>query len=193
MRLAILLCVAVAVAIGLSVRVAGGESSGSTPARPAPGKAISKEVTVAASRAEVWKAWTTNEGAQTFFAPKTNIELAFGGMYEVLFRPDAPAGQRGDEGTHTLSYVQGEMVSFEWSFPPSIPSLRNAGVHTFVVIQLADAGEGRTRVRLTHAGWCEGEDWDKGYAYFESAWDIVLGRLVERFEKGPLDWKAMGR
>lgn len=176
----------------LAVSALAGEGSPGQ-GKPLPDKRITKEVVVHAPPGDVWKAWTTNEGAETFFAPKTNIELAFGGMYEVYFMPDAPPGQRGGEGTRTLSYVPGEMASFEWSFPPSIPSLRSAGAHTFVVVQITDAGGGASRVRLTQGGWREGADWDAGFGYFEKAWDIVLGRLAERFEKGPIDWRALGR
>jgi hypothetical protein len=46
-------------------------------------------------------------------------------------------------------------------------------------------------MRFTHLGWGEGEDWDKAYAYFDHAWGaVVLPRLRQRFEKGPLDWSA---
>ncbi|HEV7920980.1 MAG TPA: SRPBCC domain-containing protein [Thermoanaerobaculia bacterium] len=45
---------------------------------------IEREVAVHASRAEVWKAWTTVEGAR-FFAPAADIELRPGGAYEIYF------------------------------------------------------------------------------------------------------------
>lgn len=41
---------------------------------------------------------------------------------------------------------------------------------------------------FTQVGWGEGPDWDKALAYFEAAWDVVLGRLKLRFETGPIDW-----
>lgn len=52
------------------------------------GRVIRKEVTVSASLEEVWEAWTTNEGAETWFAPKTNIDPTVGGHYEIFFFPD---------------------------------------------------------------------------------------------------------
>jgi len=37
----------------------------------------------------------------------------------------------------------------------------------------------------------KGADWDKAYEYFDHAWGaVVLPRLRQRFEKGPLDWSA---
>ena len=32
-------------------------------------------------------------------------------------------------------------------------------------------------------GWGEGEDWDQGYAYFDRAWDWVIGRIKESLEQ----------
>lgn len=40
---------------------------------------IRVEATVNAPLAEVWQAWTISAGAETFFAPKVNIQLAIGG------------------------------------------------------------------------------------------------------------------
>lgn len=162
------------------------------PARAEPAKELRKEVIVAAPAADVWAAWSTSAGAETFFAPSTRIELSRGGAYDILFAPDAPPGQRGAEGLHVLSYVPGEMISFEWSAPPTFPELRKLGPSTFVVVQIARLGPRRTRVVLHHLGWGKCGDWDGVHAYFDKAWDIVLGRLQQRFATGkPLDFRKL--
>jgi len=43
------------------------------------GRWVGVEVTVKAAVAEVWRVWTTSEGAEEFFAEKANIRLAIGG------------------------------------------------------------------------------------------------------------------
>jgi hypothetical protein len=50
--------------------------------------------------------------------------------------------------------------------------------------------ERKTEVRLRQTGFHAGEDWDKGLAYFDRAWDVVLDRLQTRFVNGPIDWSA---
>lgn len=151
------------------------------------GRMIRKEVVVRASVEAVWNAWTTSEGAVTFFAPRANIGLALGGPYELYFDLDAPEGSRGSEGLKILSFLPMEMLSFEWSAPPQYPTLRK-GQHTWVVLQLYPIGKNEVRVRLTHLGWREGDEWDKVFRYFKRAWDIVLGRLEYMFSKGPIEW-----
>ena len=149
---------------------------------------IRKQVEVAAPVAEVWRAWTTSEGATTFFGPQANIELAVGGAYEILFDPELPKGQRGAEGLKVLSYLPEEMLSFEWSAPPEFPEERKR--LTFVVVQFAALGPSRTRVTLRHLGWPEGGKWPQVMAYFERAWGIVASRLEQRFARGPIDWAS---
>jgi uncharacterized protein YndB with AHSA1/START domain len=149
---------------------------------------IRKEIVITAPVKAVWDAWTTPEGAVTFFAPRANINLDVGGPYELLFDLDAPVGSRGGEGLKLLSFLPMEMLSFEWNAPPQYPNVRK-GPYTWVVIQFYSHEQNKVRVRLTHLGWKEGEEWDKVFQYFQRAWDVVLSRLEHRFSKGPIDWK----
>ena len=149
-------------------------------------KVIKKEATVKAPLRAVWKAWTTDEGARTFFAPDSNVELKIGGLYEIFFLPDAAEGDKGSDGMRVLSFLPEKMLSFEWNNPPSLPEVR--GEKTWVVVYLEPIGEDSTEVSITHLGWREGEQWQKAYEYFLRAWDVVLGRLKKRFDEGPIDW-----
>lgn len=153
---------------------------------------IDKTVDVAAPTADVWAAWTTSEGARTFFAPGARIRLELGGPYELLFDPSEPSGRQGSEGMRVLSYLPGEMLSFEWNAPPSIPEARD-GPPAFVVVQLAPLGPGRTRVRLRHLGFEARPRADEVRAYFARAWDLVMAWLEHRFAAGPIDWDAPPR
>jgi uncharacterized protein YndB with AHSA1/START domain len=150
-------------------------------------KRLCKSIDVDASIGEVWKAWTTAKGASRFFAPSARIELEVGGPYEPLFDLDSPAGLQGGEGLQVLGYVPNETLSFTWNAPPHFPSIRR-NYHTWVVLQFEPLSRNRTRVRLDHLGWGKGGDWPKVYSYFDRAWDLVLWRLAERFNRGPIDW-----
>jgi len=156
------------------------------------GCVIRKEVEVDASVEKVWKAWTTSDGATMFFAPKAKIELVPRGRYELYFDLQASKGSQGSEGCRVLSFLPLEMLSFEWNAPPEFPMVRRQQKqeHTWVVLQFYPLVQGQTRVRLTHLGWREGEEWEKVFQYFLRAWDIVLGRLERMFSTGePIDWE----
>jgi hypothetical protein len=51
-----------------------------------------------------------------------------------------------------------------------------------VVVELEALAEEQTRVRLTHLGFGEGEEWDETYAYFEDAWSRVLGLMARTLD-----------
>ncbi len=78
------------------------------------------------------------------------------------------------------------MISFTWNAPPHLPEAR--AQRTSVVVRFEPAGEGETRVSLSHGGWGDGGQWDQAYAYFDRAWGNVLGNLQKRFVEGPRDW-----
>jgi len=155
------------------------------------------ETVVKAPLAEVWRAWSTAEGASTFFAPKVELELAPLGKLEVLFAPEAPAGQRGAEDLRVLAYVPERMLAFEWNAPPQFARAR--AERTFVVVELEPVGAQSTRVTLLQQGFDEqarrkpelAQEWRDVRAYFAKAWPSVLGHLERRFESGPLDWPAL--
>lgn len=150
-------------------------------------RAIECEVVVNASIDRVWDAWTTPEGAASFFAPRCTIELHPGGRYEMLFDPDAPPGSQGGEGVILLAVQPPRMLSFTWNAPPELPEIREQRTH--VTVFLESLGPARTRVTLRHDGWGEGAGWEAAFHYFERAWNqVVLPRLRFRFEHEPIDW-----
>jgi len=79
-----------------------------------------------------------------------------------------------------------QMLSFDWNAPPSLPQAR--AQRTSVVVRIAPAGPGHSWVRLHHGGWGDGGEWDAAFAYFDRAWNMVLGQLQQRFASGPVDW-----
>ena len=157
----------------------------------APPPPVKKAAIVAGTPAEVWAAWTTTEGIRTFFAQDGRIEAKPDGAYEIWFFPDAPEGSRGCDGCAVISVEPPKRLVFSWSFPPSIPELRDRKAMARVTVELLPAVvDGATLVSLVHDEFPEGEAGEKGRAYFEKAWDVVLARLQQRFRSGPVDWST---
>ena len=153
-------------------------------------KIINGNVICDGSIEDVWQAWTTEEGAMTFFAPACKINLQIGGAYEMYFNPDGESGQRGGEGLTIVAFQHLKMLSFTWNAPPNIPLVRRQ--FTSVVIRFEKLNLKQTRCSLFHSGWGEGGEWDEAFEYFSSAWlKVVLPRLVYRFKNGPIDWNNL--
>jgi uncharacterized protein YndB with AHSA1/START domain len=150
-------------------------------------RAIRLEIRVAAPVKKVWDAWTTPAGIKSFFGKDCHIELRVLGPYEIFFNPTGPRGRRGAEDNFILAIQEGKMLAFTWDAPWSFPAIRQQ--RTSVVLRFSEIAPNQTLVTLTHSGWGEGEEWDKVYNYFVSAWgETVLPYLKHSLEVGPIDW-----
>ncbi|HSR51467.1 MAG TPA: SRPBCC domain-containing protein [Acidobacteriota bacterium] len=147
---------------------------------------LEAEFVVNASLDEAWTAWTTNEGLQSFFAPHCRIDPRVKGQMDIWFSPDAPAGQRGAEGEVVVQFIEKRRLAFTWAFPPNIPTLRIQ--RTLVTLDFQALDENRTRIRFAQIGWGRGDDWNKGFDYFDEAWNkFVLPRFKHAVEVGPIE------
>lgn len=148
-----------------------------------PAQSIERDVVVSAPRAAVWKAWSSPEGAKTFFAPDARIELAPGGPYEIYFNPEMPTGSKGGESNEVLAFEPERMLLVTWNAPPRFGE-QYRREHTYVLLRFDDAPGGGTRVRLTHFGWREGTEWTAIHDYFDQkGWDYVLGKFRKAYDK----------
>jgi len=128
---------------------------------------ISYQISIPAAISDVWSAWTTEEGAKTFFAPDCKIELKPGSVYEMYFNLDTAPGEKGGEGMITLAVQPEKMLSFTWNAPPNLPTVR--GEMTHVVVHFKETGPSETVVSLIHDGWGEGGEWNQAFDYFTRA------------------------
>jgi uncharacterized protein YndB with AHSA1/START domain len=149
-------------------------------------RSIDNQVVVAAPIEQVWQAWTTSAGIQTFFAPEAEIDPRVGGAFHIHMDPLAAPGMKGADDMRFMALQRPTMLSFDWNAPPSLPEAR--AQRTFVVVRLAPIDAQSTRVSIHHVGWGDGGEWDKTYAYFDKAWPFVLDKLKASFVTGPADW-----
>jgi uncharacterized protein YndB with AHSA1/START domain len=145
-------------------------------------KKIVKEVEVSGPIESVYQKWSTEAGLKSFLVQGAKVELRTGGPFEIYFDMEAAEGSRGSEGCQVLSYLPNEMLSFTWNAPPKFTEIRKNGPHTFVVLQFFPVGKDKTRIKLTHAGWYEGGQWDEVYDYFDKAWGMVFGALKASYD-----------
>ncbi len=149
-------------------------------------RAIDKEMVVPATLDAAWAAWTTREGITSFFAPDAVVDAKVGGPFQIYINPYGEPGMKGADDMRFLAVQPKQMISFDWNAPPSLPEAR--AQRTFVVVRFAAVDDKNTKVTIYHAGWGNGGEWEKAYAYFDKAWGNVLGNLKKRFETGPMDW-----
>lgn len=150
-------------------------------------RAIEKSAVIDATLDQAWDSWTTREGIIGFFAPDAKIEPKLGGAFQIYFDPMAEPGLKGADDMKYMALQPKKMISFDWNAPPSLSEVRDQ--HTFVTVRFEPVTDKQTRVTIHHAGWGDGGQWDKAYAYFDRAWGNVLANLQKRWSEGrPYDW-----
>jgi uncharacterized protein YndB with AHSA1/START domain len=107
----------------------------------APEKALRFEVVVPASLDEVWTAFATKEGLQTWLWSDVKIDLRENGDWLVLY----PAGKTG--GGTILSLVPKRQLVIAALAPESFPTVRSE--RTKAVFDFESLGPRSTRVVLT--------------------------------------------
>jgi uncharacterized protein YndB with AHSA1/START domain len=147
-------------------------------------KVLRIEVTVPASRAEVWKVFSTSEGLSTWLAPNAVVDLEPGGDWIVRF--PGSAGMPGSSAGGTIvSFVPQKEIVISALAPEKFPTVR--AKRTTARFELEDRGTG-TLVRLTQTGWQDGDEWDRAYEYLTAGNAELLATLHRRFVSGPIDF-----
>lgn len=160
-----------------AVEAHGPEKGAATAARE-----LKLSAVVDAPVAQAWADWTTEDGIESFFAPKAVIDLQPGGTYEIYFLPEAEPGQRGSEGTVVLGVEPEKMLTVTWAMPPYMAEVRP---HlTALSIYFEPVGETRTRVSVLHTGFGQSEAWDTAHAYFDKAWTAILSQHQQKYAAG---------
>jgi uncharacterized protein YndB with AHSA1/START domain len=146
-------------------------------------RTIALEVTLDRPPAEVYRLWTTAEGARRFLAPVAHVDPVPGGRYQIVFDPagDPEGAHHGTRGARILRLVPNQELAFEWPMPPFGPELGGPPIKTWVELRFDPAAgrPGRTRLRFAMEGFERGGKWDDAFTLFgERNWPLVLNRLV---------------
>lgn len=122
-------------------------------------RSIEREVEVAGTPEEVWRAIATGPGVSSWYVPH-QIEEAEGGKVSLTFGPGMD--------------VEGVVSAWE---PPRRIVLENEGPGLAFEFTVEARGSGKCVVRLVNSGFGTGEDWDAQYDGMTEGWGIFLENL----------------
>lgn len=135
-------------------------------------KTISKKILIKADPAQVFSALTEKAQLERWFAPKAELDLKTGGIFNIQWMPGM------GEGGKILTVEPSRQFSFTWEgqFSPS---------PTTITFDLTPE-DGGTRLTLTHSGIGEGAGWEAyaGMDVLGKGWDGHLQDLTSWVETG---------
>jgi uncharacterized protein YndB with AHSA1/START domain len=130
--------------------------------------------------AEVWKAFTTKEGIESWMVPVVEVDLRRGGSIRTNYNPKAKIGDPGTITHVILAYEPERMISSRFIAPENAPAAKVAEA-TWGVSFFEEIAPQRTRVTYRSCGWGHGPEWDTAERFFEQGNAWTFDRLRAKF------------
>jgi uncharacterized protein YndB with AHSA1/START domain len=128
---------------------------------------------------DLWALWTETDRVSKWLAAGATIDLRVGGTYELSGHlGDKPLGE--PIGGPIVGLEEEYVIKVTWRLPADLgPSVSEASPATTLGVWFQPLGPNRTRIRLEHDGWRDGEDWATARQWQADAWTSVLSRLKQ--------------
>ncbi len=148
-------------------------------------------VVVDAPPAEVWKAFTTDEGFTRWAVPVAHVTLANGGMMESSYKLTSKIGDPDNIRNEIVAYLPERLlVLHNVHVPTGAPfdPVLIGTLRTVIAFEALDGG--KTRVTEAQVGYGDGPGYASMYGHFRDGNAEELQSLAQSFVTGPVDWKA---
>lgn len=145
------------------------------------------EGVVAAPVGEVWAAFTTEKGQESWMVAHSEVELKVGGRMRTHYDPKGVIGDPKTIENEIICYDPERMLSIRVTkFPEGFP-FPNAVRGMWTVIYFEPVSPRTTRVRIVGLGFGDDEESKKMRAFFDRGNAFTLRKLQERFAPKPSD------
>jgi len=153
-------------------------------------RVLRHEVVVLASAADVYRAFATAEGWRTWAVPFAQLtpDLSVGAIMETSYNPAAKPGDANNIKNKVLAFIPDRLFAFHAVQAPQGFKHADLLARIFTVAEFEPIDASRTRIKLSMLGYGSGAGFDELYAHFAKGNAWTAQKLIERFEKGPIDW-----
>ena len=141
---------------------------------------------VAAPVEQVWNAFTTREGQESWMVAHAQIDLRLGGLMRTHYDPKGAIGDLGTIENTILSFEPRRMLSIRVSKVPQGFPFTDEVKSMWTVIYFEPEGPTLSRVRIVGLGFGDDERSQKMRAFFDQGNAYTLKKLQQRFgAQGP--------
>ena len=139
------------------------------------------EGVVSAPVDQVWAAFATKAGLESWMAAHAEIELKLGGAMRAQHDPQSKVGDPSTIENTILSYEPKRMLSFKVAQAPEGFPFPNAIKNMWTVVYFEAVGENSTRVREVSMGFGDDDESKKMREFFKRGNAFTLQQLQKRF------------
>jgi uncharacterized protein YndB with AHSA1/START domain len=149
----------------------------------APGdlNALSHEVVVNSPVSEVWKAFTTREGIESWMVPKGTVDLKVMGKMLTTYNKQATLGDEHTIENTIRAYVPERLLSIQCTKAPKGFTHAETFYRMWSVVYFEPLSENQTKVRCVGLGYGDDEASKQIRKHFEGGNAYTLKKLQERF------------
>jgi uncharacterized protein YndB with AHSA1/START domain len=130
---------------------------------------------------EVWAAFTTREGLESWMAAHAEIELKIGGKLRTHYDPKGEIGDPKTIENTIICYDPKHMIALKVSKPPEGFAFPNAVKNMWTIIYFEAVAPAKTKVREVGLGFGNDDESKKMRAFFDRGNAFTLQRLQRRF------------
>ena len=148
------------------------------------------QLTVDATPAQVWAAFTTDAGIRGWVAPTAHVTPGNGGLLEASYLPTSKIGDPENIRNRIVVYLPDRMIVFHNEHAPKNGPFKQDVIDRIrTIVELEDLGQGKTRITESGVGYGEGADFDSMYKHFRAGNAEEFGALADALAGHPIDWK----
>lgn len=136
---------------------------------------------VEAPISEVWAAWTTNKGLESWSVAHAEIDLKVGGKMLTHYDPKGTIGDDDTIENTILCFDPERMFAIKATRPPAKFPFKEAIKSVWTVVYLEEVQPKKTRVRVVSLGYGSDDESKKLRAFFEKGNAYSLQKLQEKF------------
>ena len=142
------------------------------------------EGTVNAAAPEVWKVWTSGEGYKAVGVALADVDFRIDGLIRSRYRADGVLGDEETIENRIMAYEPQRMIAIRIERPPRSFPFHEAWKHTWTVVTLSDAGNGRTHIRVASMGFGTDPESLQMKQFFIRGNQDTLETLARHFQSG---------
>ena len=131
---------------------------------------------------QVWRAFTTREGAESWMVAHADVDLRVGGKMRTHYSKDGKLGDPGTIENTIICYDPQRMISIKNTRAPESFPFKKAIQEMWTVIYFEPVESGKTKVTCRGLGFTDDPESQQMRKFFERGNQITMDALVARFK-----------
>ena len=171
----------VAALVTTTVATAVATTVASAQAAPTETTGTFNEAVVDAPPTEVWRAFTTKAGMESWMVGKAEVDFRVGGLLRTNYRKDSVIGDEGTIENAVLSFDPQRMYSIKIVKTPKGFPFATAYKSVWTVVYFEPVGVDKTKVSIRMLGYTHDDESQKMREFFVRGNQYTLDQLVAKY------------